>query len=188
MTGAALQTDDRLARGRARVEDGPSELRIVVPAKRNVFVMLFLSAWLVGWALGWVAAATSLTGEGDFGGGLFVVAWLVGWTLAGLAAMFAVAWMAVGREEALVREGHLLVVKRVGPFARTHRFDVGRVERVRADSERLNLMDPRTQWRFWGIGGGMVAFDYGARTHRFGAGLDDPEARQLATLVEDRLR
>ena len=38
------------------------------------------------------------------------------------------------------------------------------------------------------IGGGVIAFDYGARTSRFGAGLDEIEASQAVTAIQKRCR
>jgi hypothetical protein len=34
---------------------------------------------------------------------------------------------------------------------------------------------------FWGIGGGLIAFDYGAKTFRFGASVDESEARDIVS-------
>lgn len=46
-------------------------------------------------------------------------------------------------------------------------------------------------WRegleIWGLGGGSIVFDYGARTHRFGSKLDEAESRQLADLLRREL-
>jgi hypothetical protein len=33
---------------------------------------------------------------------------------------------------------------------------------------------------------GSIAFDYGAKTYRFGSGIDEPEARNIIGLLESR--
>jgi hypothetical protein len=38
--------------------------------------------------------------------------------------------------------------------------------------------------QFWGIGGGPVTFDYGARTFRFGASVDEAEARDIVNQLK----
>jgi hypothetical protein len=40
--------------------------------------------------------------------------------------------------------------------------------------------------RFWGIGGGLIAFDYGAKTFRFGASLDEAEAQDIVKELNRR--
>ncbi len=37
---------------------------------------------------------------------------------------------------------------------------------------------------FLGISGGQLAFDYGAKTVRFGIGLDEAEAKQILNDIE----
>ncbi len=39
---------------------------------------------------------------------------------------------------------------------------------------------------FWGVGGGTIAFDYGAKTYRFGAQLEEAEAKQIIQAVRER--
>jgi hypothetical protein len=46
----------------------------------------------------------------------------------------------------------------------------------------------RAQWEIYGLGGGSIVFDYGARTHRFGSKLDEAESRQLTELLAKELR
>jgi hypothetical protein len=48
--------------GRAIFQDNVTELQIVIPAKRNWFVIIFLGAWLCGWFMGESFALASVTG------------------------------------------------------------------------------------------------------------------------------
>lgn len=52
----------------------------------------------------------------------------------------------------------------------------------------FNPMDFSSSLQLWGIGGGVIAFDYGATTHRFGAGLDEVEAKLAVTAIKKRSR
>lgn len=52
----------------------------------------------------------------------------------------------------------------------------------------FNPMDFSSSLQLWGIGGGVIAFDYGAKTHRFGAGLDEVEAKLTVTAIKKRSR
>jgi len=47
-------------------------------------------------------------------------------------------------------------------------------------------MDARSTFVLWGLTGGHIAFDYGAKTYRFGAGVDEAEAKQIVKQIVDR--
>jgi hypothetical protein len=40
--------------------------------------------------------------------------------------------------------------------------------------------------RFYGMGGGLIAFDYGAKTMNFGIGIDEAEAKQILIKIHQR--
>ena len=50
----------------------------------------------------------------------------------------------------------------------------------------FNPLDISAALQLWGIGGGAIAFDYEAKTLRFGAGLDETEAKQVVTAIQKR--
>ena len=43
-------------KGRAIVEDKITGLRIIIPSRKNWFVILFVGAWLGGWLMGEISA------------------------------------------------------------------------------------------------------------------------------------
>lgn len=49
------------------------------------------------------------------------------------------------------------------------------------------MTDFRSSFSWWLGGVGMIAFDYGARTYRFGRGVDEAEAKQLVAELQRRL-
>ncbi len=40
--------------------------------------------------------------------------------------------------------------------------------------------------QFWGVGQGIITFDYGAKTFRFGSGLDEAEAKMILSEITQR--
>lgn len=57
----------------------PDGYRVVIPARRNWFVLLFLCAWLGGWVFGELGASGDLLRGGDKTPMGFLSLWLVGW-------------------------------------------------------------------------------------------------------------
>jgi hypothetical protein len=165
---------------RSSVVDTPEGLVLSIPARRHPFALLFLPLWLVGWAFGWRMAFGQLTSSrGEGPPDLFLLVWLIGWTAGGVFAIWALAWSLAGREVVTLRPHELILARRILGLGRARRYDLSHVADLRASPESYSPSDFRSSMRFWGVGGGPIAFDYGASTVRFGAGLDEAEARQL---------
>ena len=56
---------------------------------------------------------------------------------------------------------------------------LGLLESINEAPAAWNPYDWSGAMQFWGIGGGPIAFDYGSRTFRFGASVDEAEARDI---------
>jgi hypothetical protein len=165
---------------RWRLEEGAGSLTFVIPARRHWLVLLFLSLWILGWAIGELLVPARLLGRSrEAGENLFMVVWLVAWTLGGLVAIYLWLWNLAGREIVTVREGTLAIRRAIDGLGRSREFDAAHIEGLRVASQLWNPWDPASRLRFWGVGGGTIAFDYGATTYRFGGALEEAEARQM---------
>jgi hypothetical protein len=168
---------------RARVSDTPAGRVVEIPAMRNVFVLGILSVWLVGWSVGWLAAASQLFADRAPTG--FLVIWLGIWTAGGAFALFAVIWGIAGREVITAAPSSLVLERRIGSLGRARRYDTSLIRDLRVSAQPYRPFDRRSGLWFWGISGGWIAFDYGASTIRFAAGLEEAEAKQVvARLLE----
>lgn len=174
-----MYVEPQVARFTFESRQGVSEA--VVPARRNWFVLLFLSAWMVGWAFGEVSAIQQLMSPTAKTPYLFLFAWLTGWTVGGAFALAAVLWQLGGRE--VLSLDTTTLAHRVEAFGigRSRRYKLSEVKNLRATEYSANpftnqaaMMPPLA-----GSGYGPVAFDYGARTFRIAAALEEAEAKAL---------
>ena len=167
----------------------PRGLEIVIPAKRNWFVMLFLAAWLCGWLAGEIMVPTTFFPNApDSGALLFVGAWFVMWTIGGGFAIYIFLWSLVGRELILLSASRLSLKHDVLGLGRLREYEVTHVSDLRVSPSTYNPFDFRSGLRFWGIGGGVIAFDHGAATVRFGAALEEGEAKSIVARMQSRAR
>lgn len=186
---------------RSQIQDAGTSVQVVIPSPKYRFQTVFLTIWLVFWALGEitigsivVGAAFALLTSDDpnvpraavalTGGGLFLLVWLSLWTLGGVWAAYVWLWQIAGREILALDGRALTITQRVPGLSRSKTYLAEHVRALRV----VPALSPYWGWprgmEMWGMTGGPLAFDYGARTYRFGAGLDDAEAKQiLATLV-----
>ena len=173
---------------RSTIHDSPSGLEIVIPARRNFFTIAFIGFWLIGWACGEVFAIRQLfvVGKSPDFPGLFLLAWLGGWTVGGGFAIYAWLWTVVGKERIILRPGTLATKREVLGFGRSREYDLSHVSNVRISQQSHNPFDFGSGMRSLGIGGGMIAFDYGAKTFRFGASIDEVEAEDIVEELKKR--
>jgi hypothetical protein len=169
---------------RHTAEDDGTTLTLTIPAKRNVFLIAFLGFWLCGWAFGEIAAPIAIfTAKKNAGASLFILFWLCIWTVGGFFAIYAWLSMIRGREIILISPTTLSIKRDVLGAGRTKNYDMTKVTRLRFAPPTYNPFDFQRSIAFWGLGGGVIAFDYGYSTIRFGTGLDEAEAEHILQRV-----
>jgi hypothetical protein len=164
------------SKGRAKITDLGDTLRIEIPAHPGGFVewvcLLLLTGFLIGWAV--VGGLFALRAS-------FSVEWLIGWTVGGILAGcigLPVLLMLVGREVIMVSPMSLDIVIR--PIGYVRRYRLTEISNLRVEEERREFTE--------GVSStvGVIVFDYGVSTVRFGLWLDPAEARQIVALLKER--
>lgn len=173
---------------------------ITIPSKKNWFIILFLGFWLIGWAVGEISVIGILSagllkavtggipdaltaGAGAFSG-LFMVAWLGGWTVGGAFAIYAWLWQVKGYEKITISHDGFKVEKNTPIWTRSKEYRIQDVVYLRMSSSNSSIWSMSGGMELWGITGGQLAFDYGAKTIRFGIGLDEAEAKQILKEIQ----
>lgn len=170
---------------RSTITDTVDGLEISIPAKKRFFISLFLIFWLGGWAVGEMSAINQIMGSES--PGPFIIFWLGGWTLGGLFAFAVLAWSMAGQEVITITPSSLTISRRVFGLGRTKSYDATQIRKMRVSPTNMSMSDPRAAFQHWGIGGGPVAFDYGASTVNFGAGIDESEAQTIVDRIRPRV-
>lgn len=175
------------ADARVTIADTPDGLRIVMPCRRSWLVILFLAFWLCGWAVAEVMVAIQfLNGDAPPEGEFFMLAWFGVWTVGGTLAIYAWLWQLLGKEMVTVRGQTFTTRRDIAGFGFDKEYDFRQMRDLRVASVGFSPVDFSSSLQLWGVGGGVIAFEYGARTCRFGAGLDEEEAKQILTAVKQR--
>lgn len=138
-----------------------------------------------GWAVGEVfVLRTLITGDDALSGKLFMLVWLGGWTIGGIAVGASWLWMLAGRTELETANGLLTVRNRALGLGFTRVYDAAQIKRLRLHTRGNGMGWAKNEGPF----AGMIAFDYGAKTLRLGAGLDEPEAQIVIDELREALR
>lgn len=172
---------------RVAVSDSPDGLGLLIPPKRNWFISLFMGFWLCMWAVGEIMIPMQFF-KGEIPGitETFVLAWLGAWTVGGGVAIYLWIWNLLGRQ-IITMHGLTLTTRRdIGGYGFDKEYDLTQVRDLRVSAMGFIAWYFSASLEFLGLGGGRVAFDYGAKTYRLGAGLDEAEAKFVVRKITDR--
>lgn len=177
------------ADSRVTIADTSEGLRVAIPCRRSWFVILFLAFWLCGWAVAEIMVAKQLLdGDAPPEGEFFMLAWFGVWTVGGVLAIYAWLWQVMGKEIVTVRGQTFKIRRDIAGFGFDKEYNLVQMRDLRVGYVEFNPMDFSSSLQLWGVGGGVIAFDCGERTYRFGAGLDEAEATQVVTAIKQRFR
>ncbi|HYL57876.1 MAG TPA: hypothetical protein VEU51_03325 [Candidatus Acidoferrales bacterium] len=93
--------------------------------------------------------------------------------------------VAFGKEIVALSADALTIKRDILSFGPVRDFDLSSVRNLRVDPVR-GALAAKAYSPWPGYMSGVVAFDYGAKTCRFGGGVDEPEARDIVELLESR--
>lgn len=172
--------------GRSRIKELSQGIEIIIPAKKNYFLLLFLAFWLVGWVVGEVSVIRELLHTESKAPTLFMIAWLGGWTVGGGFAMLVWLWNLKGQEVVTIDGRELKHIRDFVLFSRSKEYEVAHIKDLRTNPHLPSMFSFGSGLEFWGIGGGTVAFDYGYSTHKFGSGLDEGEAKHIIEIITNK--
>jgi len=179
--------------GRAKIENDGLSLRVLIPARRSIFAIIFLGAWMVGWYFGEVSAIREIIAPSGSPSSAFLVAWLVGWTIGGAFAALTLLWSLFGQEVLELQADALVYRRSILGLGWRKVYSVAAIKDLRVTSPGLRFdsltfskfLDRKGREErprpgdFWGLSGGPIVFDYGARTVRCGGGVDEAEGKTI---------
>jgi hypothetical protein len=176
---------------RAKIAEVENAVHIEIPLRPKDFMAWFAWSLLTAFLLlAWsapVAIAFQLTKASPqekpplLFTALFITVWLL------ITVLLSMAWcqMTFGREIITVTPQELTFWQQ--PFGQRRRFHLAEVKNLRVLEDAFALFANLMRfWWLWHFFPGVLAFDYGAGTVRFGANLDPAEARQIVALLKER--
>ena len=173
--------------GRSQIEEQGLGLKVTIPSKKNILIILFLCAWMGGWFMGEIFAIRELiSGKASNGSGLFLAFWLCAWTIGGIFVLFAILWNIAGKEIITLSNDTLKIERKIFDIGITHEYLISEITNLRSlEIVNSSIFSSRNPWEFWGFGGGTIAFDYGLKTIRLAQSIDKAEADYIIKKTGD---
>jgi hypothetical protein len=173
---------------RSTITEAFGSLRIVIPVRGNWFLIALMSLVLPVWSVGIGAAfADSLRANNPNATPLpllVVLSVVMILVLGGTA--YWLAWNIAGQVVLIINQQELTLRRELFGLVRSQEFDRKLVRELRQSVPPFYPWDFSSVYYFAGVHGGPLVFDYGARTYRFGTGLDEAEAKVLLAAIGQR--
>jgi hypothetical protein len=179
---------------RATLTESSEGLLITIRAG-TWYAITFFGFWLAMWLFGEISVTheiifghshnvAHLSAREEFDGKLFLVAWLALWSVGGTFAIISLLWNLAGVEKVLLGPSTLMTKREVLGIGPVMEYELRSVSNLRISA---NPRSPNNRISpFQSLNGGIIAFDYGAKTFRFGIGLHEPEAQQIIDRLKSR--
>ncbi|TFF40357.1 hypothetical protein [Mucilaginibacter psychrotolerans] len=174
--------------GRAIINDDFDRIEIIIPGKKNYFILLFFCVWLVGWFFGETSAMGMFGHQGAID--LFMIVWLTGWTIGGVFVVCTILFMLLGKEIIQSGQGTITIRNKALFFLSPKVYDLNEVKHVRA-AEEFSMYNSfqfgrRRSGLMSNFNSGTIKFDYGLKTVKFGNDLDEAEARHIIEILKKK--
>ena len=175
--------------GRAVIVENFDGIEIVVPAKKNSFLTVFLGVWLCAWIFGEFFGLRNVVTKSSMGSGLFSIVWICGWTIGGGMALRAYYWLIFGKEIITVGQGVLTIDKHGALFCQPKTYDLKESKNFRAyeEFEPAGPFGNRNSKGLLNLGdSGTIKFDYGLETVKFADAMYEAEANLILKKLRDK--
>lgn len=182
-----------------RIEQDGSSLRLILPARKNWLQLLFVSLWLVflifislaGISVMSVAILTIFTSGENAGAfhpailvpGIFMLVWVLFSIGIGLVGIYSLMWQLKGQEIIEFTPQSIRMVRKAAGFEKPQIYDAAYIQELRVSPYPVQtyLLGGHRPG-LWRRNAGALAFDYGAKTIRFGD-MDEAEAKMALNEV-----
>jgi hypothetical protein len=118
----------------------------------------------------------------------FAIIWTTGVILIIAYSIVILLWLLFGVEVIKVDYASIKLRRQILGLGRTLEYNGDHVRKLRAAPIVYATTGYRSSftWEYLGLSGGQIAFDYGAKTIRFGGGLDEAEACIIVDAIAQR--
>lgn len=167
--------------GRAKIFKNGHSIEFQIPTKKNWFIIIFLTVWLGGWFMGETfALAQIFSNDSPAFADAFLLIWLTGWTIGGLFAITILLWSVAGQETIRVDNGILEIGRHIFNLKWTKKYEIAELRHLTINQTADNdIWGMGYQRNLLGLKGGILKFDYGLKTLKFGGGIDEAEGRLI---------
>ena len=170
-------------------------LQIILPSKKNYLLILWYGLWLIMWVfmtgtVTFFLAFFILLAIKESNSGMWIFAMFITFMLLfllgiGLPAIYAFFWQLAGKEIISVNSAVMSITNQIFGWKKVYEYGIMDIKDLRASIPQKDLF-ARVKILQFSKQNGMISFDYGAKTFRFGLDIDEAEAKQIVSEIQGR--
>lgn len=180
---------------RHKVQQLSSGVQIVLPSKKNYFVIIWYVLGLAMWTYitGSAVYITSLLLIGldnDNGAWIFIefLTFILLFLISlGAYVIYSLLWQFTGREIIIVENSVLRISRQIFNWNKFLEYSTQDISNLRANNPQPVLFAQTKIFRNISGQNGMIAFDHGTKTVRFGFEIEEAEAKQIISVLQEFL-
>lgn len=156
-----------------------TSLRVIIHSRKQLFQICFFATALSGWFFGFYVFLHNIS---KIAFSDIIVSFLV-FAIGGAIGGYYFLWILMGSEMIFLSPVELSISKKIGRFGRKKKYiahNICNLRMERAPAEFLEFV-PINEW--WQIRPGVIAFDYGSSTVRFGKSLSSEDATRIIEAI-----
>ena len=171
-------------------------LRIILPSKKNFLLIFWYGLWLIMWifmtgSITFFLTFFILSAIKENNSGMWIFAMFITFMLLfllgiGLPAIYQFFWQLTGKEIISINSAIMSVTKQIFGWKKVYEYGIMDMKDLRASTPQQDLF-ARVKILQYSKQNGMIAFDYGAKTFRFGLDIDEAEAKQIISEIQEKL-
>lgn len=167
--------------GRAIIRQDFNALNIEIPSKKNWILILFMIFWLASWVtMGRFAFRLSMSIS-------IIRIWqLLIWFIGGLIALYAISWQLVGSEIIIFENNILTLKKSIKGIGLKKSYELKLIKNLNINPTKdSGIWFSNYNKDMFGAREGKIKFDYGMKTIKFAAYIDEAEARMIIAKLKE---
>ena len=178
-----------ISNGKARINEKNTYLEILIPSKKNWFLLIFGSIWIIGLIMVIIFLTTlffptKLDGDNFFE--LYMLVFLILFCFFGLGVLLLILWGFFGIERLTINNKNMELKKHIFGLGSKKLMPIRDIKNIRYNEVPDVWFSPNPMIS-WGISGGKIKFDYGMRTFSVGLSLDEAEAKHIIQLIQSKI-
>jgi hypothetical protein len=187
-------------------EELDNGIQVILPSKKNFFHLLWHGLWLIGWSIMTTVGifilaifAIGMTGfpndlpesPNEFGsviGTWIFVALFLGFIVGlGGVATYSFLWKIAGKEIVVINNQLMSIARQIFGWRRSTEYYLDNVIDLRVSFRQQPHYAPLRAIKSMLGRDGIIAFDYGAKTYRFGLDIEEAEAKQIIAALKHHI-
>lgn len=175
---------------RSSITKDENGITIITPSYKNDYYDIYYTRLLfAGWGYGEILLIILLfVAKHPFG----VLISFVMWTAVGSFLRHIYLWQLHGKEVVSVNKSTLSIKYDVPDYEKAKKFDIDKIENISVPSKSeekwyRQKINKENILKLWGIGTGVISFDYFDRRHRFGSRLSRLEGFVLSKKIVEAI-